>query len=107
MITIITDRSDAERLMKFETELFAVKEVVLRLEAKIDARESMYVTRVYFDDVLKLKDEKTNSIQTQLTNFKAEVRSDKKQNKQMIPNWIGITISVLALTATVLIAAFK
>jgi hypothetical protein len=82
---------DLERLAKLETQLESMGQVMLRLEAKIDAWQTNFLTRTEADEMFRSRDKEIQSIKEELK----ETRNDKRNNFGIIPAYLSLGVSLI------------
>jgi hypothetical protein len=88
------DNGNKERLIiletKFEILTTTLRDAVERLERKLDYREENYVTKPMLELELKQRDKEIETL-----------KESKKDNKYILPTWIGAAISLVAVIVTI------
>lgn len=98
-----SELSTEERLTRLETKLENIENFLIRLEAKMDAREQHYVTREVMDEKLKRLEDKCETLQKALN----QISLDKQTNKTIFPSWISNVVGLGALIVAVLTIVYK
>jgi hypothetical protein len=82
---------DLERLAKLETQLESMGQVMLRLEAKIDAWQTNFLTRTEAEEMFRSRDKELQSVKEELK----EGRNDKRSNFGVIPSYLSLAVSLI------------
>jgi C4-type Zn-finger protein len=80
------EQSDSERLTRQETRLETIEGVVTRLETKIDAWQTNFVSRELLEEKLERRDERIERLE-----------EDKSTDRHLFPVWVSAAISLAAL----------
>lgn len=81
--------SNTERIVRLETLVESQTSFLTRIESKIDALSEKYITKDMFNEI-------TSSLQKQVT----ELRSEKKENRRMLPDIIMAISAFISLGLT-------
>lgn len=79
-----------ERLTKLETELESMKVVLLRMETKMDAWQSNFVSKELLDEKLKSRDDRMTRIELEKTSF-----------KNNLPFWVAAVLAAISTIITI------
>lgn len=85
--------SEIERLTKLETQIESLLQLVIRLEAKLDARESNFVSKEILNEKLRLQENRIDNLQNEIK----KVQNEKQASKQILPQWVATVASYGAL----------
>lgn len=98
-----------QRLAGLEVEVKHIKETTDkvddktdRISDKLDALIANFPTRQELNAELKSRDEAITTIWEELQDFKREIYEKEQQKKTLIPNWVGVLISLAALLYAVI-----
>lgn len=83
--------SERDRIVIHDTKLENIEMVILRLEAKVDAWQTNFVSKELLEEKLKFRDKRIEQI---------EIEKDSQKNRT--PHWFSVAISGLALFVTIL-----
>lgn len=81
-----SEMTDGEKIAKFEAQLENLVVLVTKLDAKIDAWQSSFVSKELLDEMLKSRDEKIERLE-----------NEKASHKGTLPLWAAAVISGIAL----------
>lgn len=126
------DLTDGERMVRLETELGTVKEVVFELKKMLTDQGEKYILRVQMDEIMRLRDQrqKEADAKTESNNLKVEqkiealsveqkadraavivkfekLEADKKTSRRMLPDIIMAISAVSTFILTIYIALHK
>ncbi len=85
------ESKDLERLAKLETQLESMGQVMLRLEAKFDAWQTNFLTRVEADEMFRSRDKEIQNVREDLK----EAKLDKRSNFALVPAYISLGVSII------------
>ncbi|ANC77164.1 hypothetical protein ABE65_010270 [Fictibacillus phosphorivorans] len=85
------ESKDLERLAKLETQLESMGQVMLRLEAKFDAWQTNFLTRVEADEMFRSRDKEIQNVREDLK----EAKLDKRSNFALVPAYISLGVSIV------------
>lgn len=84
------ETTQSERLTKLETELESMKVVLLRMETKMDAWQSNFVSKELLDEKLKSRDDRMTRIELEKTSF-----------KNNLPFWVAAVLAAISTIITI------
>lgn len=94
-------RQDYERMSRLEVEIESLKELVMKIDAKLDVYASAYVPRQEFSEVIRSRDERISHTHEELQDFKSEYKEDTRAAKSLNISYISTFIAAISLVATI------
>lgn len=89
------DQDNSERIVRVETEVKTTfewfKDVLVRIESKLDSHADKYVTKESLQEALRSRDEKDTALQKQIN----DIREEKRTHKSILPLWIAVVPSTI------------
>jgi len=92
----MTDK-EAERLASVETKLRSLEKSVMRVEEKQDHWREDVVTRDEVRELLRTRDQHLNVLREELREFKKSREDERDVQRQLMPQWIAVALSVGSL----------
>jgi predicted RNase H-like nuclease (RuvC/YqgF family) len=94
----------AEKIARLEEKMNLMAESIIRMEGKLDAWSQNYPTRTEVNEMFRARDKEIDDLRTDLKDLEIKYESGKQTNKNLLPQWFGIGVSLLALLATIILA---
>ncbi|MDP5273265.1 hypothetical protein [Chengkuizengella axinellae] len=91
------EKEEIERIAKLEAELKSIRDVVIKMDTKLDTWNKSFVPRPELQEMLKARDKDIEDIKADLNNL----RMDKRNNKAIVPAWAGVVVAFGAMIVTI------
>jgi Skp family chaperone for outer membrane proteins len=105
--------TQAERIAGLESEFKTIKELLFKMDAKLDAWNSNYVPRREIDEMFRSRDKEIAGLEEDITDGLAALRNElhaykqeQSSNKVLWPAWVSAIVSLVAVAVAV-IALFQ
>jgi hypothetical protein len=88
---ISVEQNQVERLARVETELGGIKELVVRVDSKLDAWSNTYVPRQEINEMFRSRDKEIQ-----------ELKESKKDTRAMWISWVSIAIALAGMVIMII-----
>ncbi|NBI29014.1 hypothetical protein [Chengkuizengella marina] len=91
------EKEDIERMAKLEAELKSIRDVVVKMDTKLDTWNKSFVPRPELNEMFKARDKEIDDLNSQID----DLRQDKRNNKSIVPAWAGVVVAFGAMIVTI------